>query len=67
VTSLYTKAEREEFMRYYPSGCPRPDGYVEFFEWAEAQAGHGLKQRKCRRCQRYYFPQEYAAHVCKPL
>lgn len=67
MASIYTPAERAEFMKNWPKGCARPDGYCAFFEWAEAQAGHGLRQRKCRRCARHYFPQEWAAHPCIPV
>lgn len=67
VANGYTKAERAEFMKNWPKGCARPDGYCAFFEWAEAQEGHGLKQRKCKRCERYHFPQEEAIHVCTPV
>lgn len=66
MPSMYTKAERKEFMGMYPKGCSRPSGYCDFFEWAEAQAGHGLKQKRCNRCRRYLFPQELIVHTCIP-
>ena len=67
MPSIYTKTERAEFMQLYPKGCRRPNGYVAFFEWAEAQSGHGLKSRQCKRCKLWHFPQEEAAHVCSPV
>lgn len=58
MTSVYTPTERQQFMRQWPKGAPKPKGYIDFFEWAEAQSGHGLRQKRCPDCQRYNFPQE---------
>lgn len=54
---------KAELMIEYPKGSPAPVGYVAWHEWAEAQLAHGLKQRKCKRCGLYKFPQEHPA--CK--
>lgn len=42
----------------YQVGDPRPQGYVEFFEWARVQAKGGLRQKRCKVCRRFRFPQE---------
>lgn len=39
-------------------GDPRPSGYLDFFEWARVQHRGGLRQRRCRACKRWNFPQE---------
>lgn len=56
--SIYTPEERGKFMKDWPKGARRPSGYCEFFEWAEAQNGYGLRQKRCPDCHRYNFPQE---------
>lgn len=53
-----------EVMRDWPKGCAPPaTGYAEWQNWATAQERHGLKQSKCRRCRRYFFPQEKPEHM----
>lgn len=52
-----------ELMDTWPKGCAAPSGYVEWHNWAEAQDAHGLKQTRCGRCHRYYFPQEKPEHM----
>jgi hypothetical protein len=47
----------------FKRGDPAPDGYLAWHEWAAVQIAAGLKQRYCRRCKRYRFPQEKCAHA----
>lgn len=47
-----------DIMPIFKVGDPRPKGYLEFFEWACVQAKGGLKQRRCKFCGRWHFPQE---------
>lgn len=56
----------------FKKGDPRPDGYLDWHEWAQTQYRVGLRQSSCRVCGKYHFPQEldearYAAGVaiCK--
>jgi hypothetical protein len=53
----------DELKRLWPKGCAAPDGYVDWHNWAEAQGAHGLKQERCKRCRRFYFPQEKPEHM----
>ena len=46
------------FIPTFKAGDPPPSGYVAWHEWAKVQGRAGLRQRKCRRCDRYKFPQE---------
>lgn len=41
-------------------GSQPPSGYVAWHEWAAAQGRGGLRQRQCRNCGRWRFPQEMA-------
>jgi uncharacterized OB-fold protein len=50
----------------YKVGDPPPEGYLEWHQWARIQMKGGLRSKKCRRCARWYFPQEMDSHVCKP-
>ena len=45
-------------MPIFKVGDPRPGGYLEFFEWAKVQARGGLRQKRCRSCGLWKFPQE---------
>lgn len=42
----------------FKPGDPPPDGYLQWHEWARVQHKNGLKQRKCRVCGLWRFPQE---------
>jgi len=53
----------KELKAEYPKGCAPPAGYVAWHEWAEAQGAHGLTQKQCERCWKYYFPQEKPSHM----
>ena len=46
----------------YEVGSAPPTGYVQWHEWAAAQHKGGLRQRQCRTCGLWKFPQEMAAH-----
>jgi hypothetical protein len=51
--------------RKYKPGEPPPDGYLQRQEWARHQRRAGLRQRKCPRCGRWRFPQEFGKVNCK--
>lgn len=42
----------------YKPGDPTPTGYVQWHEWAGVQYAAGLRQRQCRKCRLWKFPQE---------
>jgi hypothetical protein len=42
----------------FKAGDPAPSGYVEWHEWARGQLKAGLKQKRCKMCGRFRFPQE---------
>lgn len=46
----------------YKPGDPRPEGYNEFFAWAEVQDKAGIKQTYCRTCRLWLYPQEPHPH-----
>lgn len=45
-------------MPTYKAGDPPPTGYLQWHEWARAQIKGGLRQRRCRVCGLWQFPQE---------
>lgn len=47
--------------RFKP-GDPRPEGYLEWHEWAEVQHKAGLRQSRCKGCGNWMFPQEVEDH-----
>lgn len=57
-------SRRTELMEEYPKGCPQPGGYGAFFDWAYAQNAHGLKQKQCKVCGLWLFPQENHPATC---
>jgi hypothetical protein len=48
----------------FKAGDPAPTGYFDWHEWARVQGKAGLKQRKCRQCGLYRFPQEMGKNLC---
>jgi hypothetical protein len=42
----------------FEPGSQPPTGYVQWHEWARAQVRHGIRQRKCKTCGLWRFPQE---------
>lgn len=44
--------------RKFSPGDQPPTGYGEWHEWAKAQHGTGLRQRRCPSCLLWKFPQE---------
>lgn len=57
----------DELKREWPKGCAPPVGYVQWSDWAEAQTLHGLNQKWCKWCERFFFPQEKPSHLrCSP-
>lgn len=42
----------------FKAGDPAPTGYLEKSEWARVQLKAGLRQKKCRVCGLWKFPQE---------
>ena len=49
---------------FKPGDMP-PTGYLEKQEWARVQMRAGKRQTQCRKCKRWYFPQEWPTHTCK--
>jgi len=47
---------------HFKKGDPPPEGYLQWHEWAKAQHKAGLRQRLCKSCAKYHFPQE----TCRP-
>lgn len=43
----------------FTAGDPRPEGYLDFQEWAKVQQRSGLRQTWCV-CHGWQFPQEVA-------
>lgn len=58
---------RIRLMDQYPKGCDKPEGYGDFFDWAEAQTLHGLEQKYCEGCHRWLFPQQKHGPECPTL
>ena len=50
----------------YKPGDPRPEGYMQWHEWARIQHRAGLRQRRCPVCLRWRFPQEICCHEERP-
>lgn len=51
---------KEEII--YEKGAMPPEGYIQKHTWAENQIRQGLKQKRCKKCRRYFFPQEMETH-----
>lgn len=47
-----------DFVGDYKPGDMPPDGYCDWFAWAEVQEKAGLKQERCAKCGLFNFPQE---------
>lgn len=56
-----------DIMPVFHAGDPCPEGYLERCEWARVQMKAGLRQKQCRRCELWFFPQEMATHTCEPM
>lgn len=53
----------------YKAGDKPPRGQLQWFEWAAVQVNAGLPSLRCKKCKKYFFPQEYEDHYkygCKP-
>ncbi len=48
-------------MPAFKPGDPAPAGYLQWHEWARAQLRGGLRQKRCKYCGLFVFPQEYEA------
>jgi hypothetical protein len=48
----------------YKPGDPPPGGYLNWHAWAEVQDKAGLRQKKCRQCGLWKFPQELSGLAC---
>jgi uncharacterized OB-fold protein len=42
----------------FTAGSQPPIGYVEWFEWAAVQHKAGLRQKECKTCGLWFYPQE---------
>jgi hypothetical protein len=47
---------------HYDVGTLPPAGYVAWHYWAEDQHKGGLRQRQCKTCGLWKFPQEACRH-----
>ena len=45
----------------YKKGDPRPEGYLDWHEWARVQHRAGLRQRQCCMCSKWKYPQELSS------
>jgi hypothetical protein len=62
--STVRESRRAILMQEYPAYCAPPSGYVAWFDWAEAQHLHGLRQKRCKHCGLWLYPQErIGSHV----
>jgi len=52
-------------MPDFKPGDPKPEGYLQWHEWAEVQQKAGLRQKECGRCGRWKYPQELSARTIK--
>lgn len=48
----------------FKPGDPAPSGYMAWHAWADVQYRSGLRQKRCRGCGRFLFPQEVEGHKC---
>lgn len=64
----YTTGIHIDFVPVFKVGDPPPagNGYNDWHEWAAAQHKGGLRQKRCKQCNRFYFPQEMERHKCQP-
>ena len=42
----------------YKAGDPPPEGYLQWHEWARVQNYHRIRQKQCRDCDLWVFPNE---------
>lgn len=54
-----------DVMPLFKKGDPRPEGYMEWNEWARVQHKAGLRQTKCRQCGLWRYPQELSGGECR--
>lgn len=47
----------------YKPGDPRPTGYLDAAQWADAQLKAGLKEQRCGLCGLWKFPQELSGEI----
>jgi len=45
-------------MPFFKAGDLPPLGYLQNVEWARVQLRAGLRQKRCRKCGLFRFPQE---------
>ena len=46
-------------------GDPAPEGYLEWHAWSKVQLRGGLRQRRCKTCGLFRFPQETCEHPAR--
>lgn len=49
----------------FKAGDPEPTSYLDWHEWARVQAAAGLKQRQCKKCNKWRYPQDLKNGVCR--
>ena len=55
---IYFPGGSMSVSREFKVGDPPPDGYSEWFEWAEVHQKAGLKQKPCSTCGKWKYPHE---------
>jgi uncharacterized OB-fold protein len=56
----------DDIVDVYKPGDPKPGAYVARSEWADGQLRAGLRQRRCRTCGLWRFPQEPCCAAIEP-
>lgn len=54
-----------DFARSFKPGDPPPSGYLDWHEWARVQHKAGLRQKQCRECGLWRYPQETCCGDCE--
>lgn len=57
----WRRAQERHALQSSIVGTQPPGGYMDWHNWAEAQHKAGLRQKRCRTCGLYMFPQEKCA------
>jgi hypothetical protein len=52
------------FTNTYKPGDPRPEGYLEWYEWSRVQHRAGYRQLRCVACGKWNYPQELKGDKC---
>ena len=47
---------------FFKPGDPPPHGYLQWHQWANVQMHARIRQKRCRVCRLWRFPQEVCQH-----